>query len=162
MEIFSIFTFVLLHPLRMNSKQLLISVTFVLTAAFGLTSCKKEAGQGGTSTITGKVTVYDFDPTWTNIGATYPARDEDVYIIYGADHSTYDDDYKTTHDGTYRFNYLEKGKYQLFAYTKDSTGAFNGTYNSANPKIPVFVNVEITGKNQTVVAPEIIILKNNQ
>lgn len=146
----------------MKFKRIIPVLILGTSMLLALGSCKKEAGEGGTSTITGKVIVYDFDPGFISVGDTFPAKDEDVYIIYGADHATYDNDYKTSYDGTYEFKYLQKGQYKLFAYSKDSTGASNGTVNGAAPKIPVFVNVEITDKNQTVVAPDIIILKNNQ
>ena len=146
----------------MNINSLIPKLVLLVFTVLVLGSCKKDAGEGGTSTITGKVIVYDFHPGFNSAQDTFPARDEDVYIIYGADHATYDNDYKTSHDGSYEFKYLQKGQYKLFAYSKDSTGAYNGTVNGASPKVPVFVNVEITDKNQTVVAPDIIILKNNQ
>lgn len=146
----------------MKFNQLIIKSSLLAFSLIALASCKKEAGEGGTSTITGKVIVYDFDPGFVSIPDTFPAKDEDVYIIYGADHATYDDDYKTSYDGTYEFKYLQKGSYKLFAYSKDSTGAYNGTVNGSLPKVPAFVTVEITDKNQTIVAPDIIILKNNQ
>jgi hypothetical protein len=129
-----------------------------------LVSCKKDAGEGGTSTIRGKVIIYDHDAAFQNPAPTfiYPGSDEDVFIIYGADNNTYDDDYKTTYDGFYEFRYLQKGKYKMFAYSVDSTGASNGTMNPDHPKIPVFVEVEITSNGSTVTAPDIIILDNNQ
>ena len=124
--------------------------------------CKKDEGPGGTSTIKGKVIVYDFDHSFQQSSPTliYPAVDENVYIIYGTDHTTYDDNYKTTFDGTYEFKYLQKGNYRLFAYSKDSTGAYlnNPTLND----IPSFINVEITKNGSTVTGPDIIILDNNQ
>ncbi|HRH66435.1 MAG TPA: hypothetical protein PLU53_09065 [Bacteroidia bacterium] len=146
----------------MKIKGLVPKLTVFTLILLALASCSKDAGEGGTSTISGKVIVYDFDPGFNSPQDTFPAKDEDVYIIYGADHSTYDNDYKTSFDGSYEFKYLQKGQYKLFAYSKDSTGASNGTVNGASPKVPVFVTVEITDKNQTVVAPDIIILKNNQ
>lgn len=146
----------------MNFKKITGILSFCLLAIFSFTSCEKEAGEGGTSTIKGKVIIYNFDPQFQGIPDTLPARDENVYIIYGGDHATYDDDYKTTYDGSFEFKYLQKGKYKLFAYSKDSTGAYNGTVNSQyRPKVPVFVEVDITDKNQTVIAPDIIILKTN-
>jgi hypothetical protein len=123
--------------------------------------CKKEEGIGGTSTIKGKIIVYDFDASYQNPVPleVYPAADEDVYIIYGSESTVYDDDFKTSYDGTYEFKYLQKGKYTLFAYSKDSSGASIG--NPSNDDIPVFVNVEITSNGSTVTAPDIIILNNN-
>jgi hypothetical protein len=126
-----------------------------------LFACKKEEGEGGTSTIKGKIIVYDFDAGFTAIADTYPAVDEDIFIIYGEDHSSYDDDFKTSYDGSYEFKHLQKGKYKLFAYSKDSTGAYNGTLNSARPDVAKFAEVEVTSNGSTFDAPDIIILKNN-
>lgn len=132
-----------------------------LLALCALFSCKKEAGEGGTSTITGKVIVHTFDGGTGLIQDTLPGSTEDVYIIYGADHAAYDNDYKTSYDGTFEFKYLQKGKYRLFVYSRDSTGASNGTFNALKPKQPVFVDVEITDNRSTVTTPDIVILKNN-
>lgn len=134
----------------------------ILLISVSVTGCKKTEGPGGTSSIKGKVIVYNFDAAFQNPEpiSIYPAVDEDVYILYGVDHTTYDDDYKTTYDGTYEFKYLQKGKYRLFAYSKDSTGAKLGLLSGA--KIPVFMDVEITSNGSTIVAPDIIILDNKQ
>lgn len=130
-------------------------------SVFLMTGCTKDAGEGGTSTITGKVIVHDFDASFQAAVDTYPAVDEDVYIIYGDDHSTYNDHYKTSYDGTFEFKYLQKGKYKLFAYSKDSTGAASGNLNSNSPKIAKFAEVEITSNGSVVTTPDIIILDNN-
>ncbi len=146
--------------MSVNSSVKSLSV-FVLMLAM-LAGCKKDEGKGGTSTIKGKVIVHDYDAFFQSSAPLdiYPAIDENTYIIYGADGSTYDDDFKTSYDGSYEFKYLQKGKYRLFAYSKDSTGAASG-FPSLND-VPVFVDVEITSNGSTVTAPDIIILDNNQ
>ena len=126
-----------------------------------LNGCKKDAGEGGTSTIRGKVLVYDFDASFQTVVDTYPAVDEDVYIIYGDDHSTYDENYKTSFDGSFEFKFLQKGKYKLFAYSKDSTGAASGNLNSNSPDIAKFAEIEITANGSIVTTSDIIILDNN-
>ena len=147
----------------MNPKELFKYLSLILICSFIFVGCKKEEGVGGTSTIRGKVIVYDFDgafqiPVPAHI---YPASDKKAYIIYGADKTSYDDDYNTSYDGTYEFKYLQKGKYTMFAYTKDTTGAYNGTRDNNAPDLPKFVDVEITSNGSTVNAPDIIILDNN-
>jgi hypothetical protein len=146
----------------MNPKSLFRTLSFILIFCMSLAGCKKEEGLGGTSTIKGKVIVYDFDAAFQNPAPSqiYPATNKKAYIIYGADKTTYDNDFSTSYDGTYEFKYLQKGKYRLFAYTKDTTGAFNGTY-VKRPEIPTFIDVEITSNGSTVDAPDIIILDNN-
>ena len=145
---------------RYRIQYLALAVIFIFSCS--LTGCEKTEGPGGTSTIKGKVIVHDFDAAFQSHAplAIYPAVKEDVYIIYGNDHSTYDDDFKTSYDGSYEFKYLQKGKYRIFAYTKDSTGASTGS--PVLGKIPVFTDVEITSNGSTVNVPDIIILDNNQ
>jgi hypothetical protein len=143
--------------------NLKLSTYIIISCVVILASCKKEAGEGGTSTITGRIIVHDYDAAFLNpTYVTYYPAGEDIFIIYGADHSTYDNDYKTTYNGTYEFKYLQKGKYRIFGYSTDSTGAYNGTFNANRPKIPVFKDVEITSNHSTVTVPDIIILKNKQ
>ncbi|HNQ61323.1 MAG TPA: hypothetical protein PKJ62_02945 [Bacteroidia bacterium] len=144
----------------MKKSSGLLSLTLIFSFILAFYSCKKEAGEGGTSTITGKITVYNFDNNNFNCCPdTFPAVDHDVFVIYGADGNIYDNDVKTSFDGTYEFKYLQKGKYKIFAYSEDSTGSANGTAGSTfRPDVPIFVEVEVTGKNQTVVANEIIVL----
>jgi hypothetical protein len=136
--------------------------TGILVICICLISCKKEEGIGGTSTITGKVIVHDFDGGFQEPAPQeiYPARDEKVFVIYGTDNLTYDDDFDTSLDGSYEFKNLQKGKYKIFAYSKDSTGA-KLTGQVSDVDIPVIVEVEITSNGSTVAAPDIIILDNN-
>ena len=64
--------------------------------------------------------------------------DEDVYIVYGDEDDIYDDNVKTNFDGTFEFNNLRKGKYKVFAYSKDES-------NITTPLTPVFKEIEIGG-----------------
>lgn len=121
-------------------------------------SCKKDEGEGGTSTISGKVIEEKWDNTFSLLENSYPARNQDIYILYGDDNTTYDNDYKTSYDGSYEFKYLQKGTYKLYVYTEDTTGlAANGTVVFNLPKVPVFATVEITENRQTVTVPEFTI-----
>lgn len=100
-----------------------------------LFSCSKEEGEGGNSSISGKIHMTDI--TGGNQG-NYFAPDYDVYILYGEDDDIYDDDTKTNYDGTFKFNNLRKGSYRVFAYTKNA-----GTPSGVSP---VFKSIEIGGK----------------
>lgn len=104
-------------------------------------SCTKEEGEGGTSSISGRVYVVNYYSYPAAIKDTSYAQEEDVYIIYGDD-KVYSDRFRTHYDGTYRFQYLRKGKYTVFAYSEDSTGG--------SQDIPVIREVEITDNNQEV------------
>jgi hypothetical protein len=122
-----------------------------LTVLFALfLSCNKKEGLGGTSSITGKVIVNDYNGSGVLI-ATYPGQDEDVFIIYGNDNTTYSDKVSTSFDGTYRFDNLTTGTYKLYSYSKCDT--------CASGQNEALITVEITQKKQVVVAPDIIIKK---
>ncbi|HOW30793.1 MAG TPA: hypothetical protein PLP88_04445 [Bacteroidales bacterium] len=125
----------------------------ILVAAIMLlmsVSCEKDPGEGGNSTIYGKVWVREYNSSFTYLQEEYYGQDEDVYIIYGDD-KMYSDHVKTSYDGTYEFKYLRKGDYRIFAYSKDSTG-------TTNAKIPVIKDVTISNNNETVEVPRIVIV----
>ncbi len=136
------------------------SSVILILYLFIIASCKKDAGEGGTSSIRGKIHVKKYDNTFSLLLADYYGPNEDTYIIYGTDHTTYDNNYKTSYDGTYEFKYLQKGTYTIFCYSIDTTGvATTGTVDLTKPKIAVSQTVKITDSNQTVEVPEILIFK---
>ncbi len=145
----------------MKSNNLLKFLFVITLSSIFFSSCKKDEGVGGTSSIVGKVFVHSYDVSFQSLVRTYPDASREVFIIYGDSHSTYDDSYKASYDGSFEFKYLQKGKYKLFIYLKDTTGAYQGNYNSNAPKIPKFVDVEITSNGSTVTTPDIYSLDNN-
>lgn len=123
--------------MKKNSLFLLIVLS---TLVF---SCAKEAGDGGNSTLFGKITAYDYNAEFTELKGIYPAADEDVYLIYGEDRS-YTQRVRTNYEGVYEFKYLRPGDYTIYAYSKDSTLTLpSGLY-------AVIRNVTITDNKQTV------------
>ena len=136
-------------------KKRLFSLLITVVLLFFI-SCEKKAGEGGTSTIKGRVKVMDYDYNsftgqW-DLKSEYYAPEEDVYIIYGND-DIYNDDFKTDPEGYYRFQWLKKGTYTLFAYSEDTSGTVKAG------EFAVSVQAEITKNNQTFEAPEIVIIK---
>lgn len=129
-------------------KRLSVLATLFIVLVSG---CTKEAGEGGTSTIYGKVFAYDYNAEMTVYRTQYYAPDEDVYIIYGED-SIYSDRTRTNFDGSYRFQYLRPGKYTVFAYSKDLT-------TKLPPALPVKKTVYILSDNQLVIVDDIEINK---
>jgi hypothetical protein len=124
---------------------------FTLTAMFLLlAACSKDPGQGGSSSIYGKVWVRDYNTTYTMLMDEYYGQEIDVYIIYGEDKS-YSDRTRTSYDGSFEFKYLRKGTYHIYAYSKDSTL-------QTLALIPVIKDVEITKNRQEVEAQQITIL----
>ena len=118
-------------------------------AVLGLTlffaSCQKEEGRGGTSTIQGTVFVQDFNGAG-QLNAEYLGVEERVYIVYG-ENEIYDDEVRTGRNGGYKFEFLHKGTYTIFAYS-DCDTCSSGT-------MAVERTVEITDRKQEITLPAI-------
>ncbi|MFY9311577.1 MAG: hypothetical protein WAQ28_21210 [Bacteroidia bacterium] len=108
-----------------------------------ITSCKKPAGEGGTSSIKGNVWAEKWNSSFTLLTSEGAAQNVDVFIIYG-DETSYGDKISTSPDGTFEFKYLRTGSYKIYVYSKTSTTS------NPNGKEAVSVEVEITRKKQTV------------
>jgi len=104
-------------------------------------SCKKVEGSGGGATIKGIIQEQKYNALG-NIIAEYPGSDIDVYLIYGTTDQFYDEDVKTSYDGSFVFNYLQKGTYTVFVYEDDAT--------QPSGKNVVKQTFEITEKGQII------------
>lgn len=124
-------------------KRSLSIFVFAITLITTTSSCKKEAGEGGNSSITGKVWVEDYNATFTTLNAQYAGADEYVYIIYG-DNTSYGDRIKTSPDGSFEFKYLRKGDYTIYVYSKDKT------LTSPSGQVAVQVKASISKKKEQV------------
>jgi hypothetical protein len=120
-----------------------LSLSFLLL----LGSCAKEAGEGGSSSIKGRIFGYDINTSGV-VTDSAAVQDTRVFISYG-DNTTVDDDTWSSYTGEYVFRGLQKGKYTIFVYSQCDTCPFN-----QEVKKQV---VEITEKNQEVIAPDIVI-----
>ena len=119
--------------------------TFLIVLIGALvSSCTKKEGEGGSATIKGFVYEYKINAFSLDTTARYAAADQDVYIIYGNEDTFYDDNIKTSYDGSFVFPYLQKGSYTVFVYEDCPVSA---TYHSGKKEI--LVPVEITIKNKT-------------
>jgi hypothetical protein len=127
-------------------KHLLI----LLVCVISFFSCSKYEGQGGAATLKGVVIEQRYN-SLGNVIASYPAPDQDVYIIYGSENTFYDDDIKTSFDGSFEFRYLRKGSYKIFVY-EDCITCPSG-------KKEVLKEIEITEKNQELTLDPIYIKK---
>ena len=94
--------------------KLFFSIFLCSLFLFPFSSCTKTEGPGGSATIKGHVRKLKMIA-----GQAYyhDAADEDVYLIYGNEGTFYDDDVKTSYDGSFEFNYLQTGNYQVFVYS---------------------------------------------
>jgi len=130
----------------MTNKINLILPIFILLMVFS--SCRKVEGPGGSVTIKG--VVVERNHVGTSI-FEYPAADQDVYLIYGNENTFYDDDVKTSFDGSFEFRYLQKGNYQVFAY-QDNPSVASGTDE-------VLIPVNASENNQVITLDTIYIDK---
>ena len=90
---------------------------FFLFTLVLFTGCIKTEGQGGRAKIKGKITgTFYYDDQLTQLNGSGVLANENVYIVYGTADTYFDDDIKTSYDGSYEFNYLRPGTYTIFAY----------------------------------------------
>lgn len=127
----------------MKTKLILLALS-ISTILF---SCSVPEGEGGNSTIRGKVHTTNYNSSFSTILSEYASPDLDVYIIYGND-LTYSNRVRTSPDGIFEFKYLRKGKYTIYVYSKNKAAYLAG--NSNPPDIGVYKSGEITSKKQTV------------
>lgn len=112
------------------------NIFLFLLSIFVLTSCNKDEGPGGSSSVEGYVySIRHHEDDSRFPIDTVPAVKEDVFIVYGDD-SFYGDDVETDEAGYYKFDYLRKGDYTIFAYT---------SYDD-DTKEAVYSNVNVSGK----------------
>lgn len=132
---------------------------FTISAAVLFTSCKKEAGDGGNSSIKGRVTK-ELRVVLNNPGTavgTFPAADQDVYIIYG-DHVSPDDRVQTNYNGEYEFLYLRPGNYKVYVFSND-TNAVAVPWDEEH--MTVLQELEITDNEQQLVADDMTVYDTN-
>ena len=122
-------------------------IAFWAMIVLTIAACSKDEGKGGRALITGKLYVRDYNSSGILKGEFY-GPDEDVFIIYG-DEPTYGDVVKTHYDGTFRFEYLRKGNYTVFAYSDCDT--------CASETQPIMLETEITSSKQVVELPDLVV-----
>jgi hypothetical protein len=119
----------------------IILFTAISALFISFTGCTKVEGPGGRATIKGKILIEIRDGGGNYLGE-HDAYKEDVYIIYGAEGTTHHDEIETSYDGTFEFNYLERGTYKLFIY-KDH----NPTLNLPGKDVEI-IEVELSDKKE--------------
>lgn len=124
---------------------MLKQIILVLLISIGMISCSKEPGEGGTSSIKGKIFGYDINTSGVITDSAY-VQDARVYITYG-DGTTVDDDVRTSYSGDYIFRGLRKGNYTIFVYSQCNSCPFNQEV--------IKQIIEITENKQEVMAPDL-------
>ena len=113
----------------------------------GSVACEKEEGEGGNSSISGKVFVRDLTSDGV-LNSEYYASKYDVYIVYG-DSPVFNDKTETHYDGTYLFDFLYPGSYQIYAYS-DCGSCIEGIE-------PVIINASLS-EDQDLVLQDLVVI----
>ncbi|MCF8372411.1 MAG: hypothetical protein K9H64_12355 [Bacteroidales bacterium] len=102
-----------------------VHIASILLLLVGLlfSSCSKEEGFGGNSHIKGTLIEQVYNDDFSLLLYEQPARDKDVFIIFGND-ETIGDNVKTNYNGQFEFSFLHKGSYAIFYYSDDSLSAY--------------------------------------
>ncbi len=108
-----------------------------------IAGCSKDPGFGGDASITGHVRVRDYNTTFTQLIAEYPAEDTYVYLRFG-DRPGYEDRVKTDYEGNFEFRFLYRGDYEIYLYSRDST------LTDPNEQVPVIRHLSISERKETV------------
>ena len=112
---------------------------FILMLFFA--GCTKTEGLGGKAKIIGKLTgKFYTDDQLSQFNGLGVLANENVYIVYGTEDTYFDDDIKTSYDGSFEFNYLRPGTYTIYAY--------ENCFPCAALETNKQVTVEITSKDQ--------------
>ncbi|MFN3940794.1 MAG: hypothetical protein ACK4IY_09400 [Chitinophagales bacterium] len=127
----------------------MIYLSMITIAFLSFTGCSLGPGEGGTASITGKVKIMEYNSSGILVNEYY-APDERVYIIYG-DGTIQNDEVRTSYEGSYRFNFLRKGDYRIYAYS--DCPLCDGQTQA------IFTEVTITKNGEAVTAAEITIDK---
>lgn len=129
----------------------------LLTLSLIVISCKKDAGEGGTSSIHGKINIV-YRAVLTNPvpADTSAAFDTEVYINYG-DQIGPNDRIRTNYKGEYEFSNLRPGDYTIYAYSRDTNAV-----SIIDPEnMVVLQKVTIDKRKQKVEAAEMKIYDRN-
>lgn len=127
-------------------------ILLIILSIFIMPSCIKHEGFGGKAKIVGKIKIEEYNYDFSILKESYYAQNEDVFIVFG-DETKIGDKTDTHYDGTFSFEYLQKGKYSIYVYSDDKNG------NSISGKIPIIYDVTINKRNEIVDIGELVIAK---
>ena len=102
------------------SMKKILKISLLLCSFFIINSCTKYAGPGGSSSIKGVLMTEEYNQA-DSLLQEYPKANEDIFIIYGEGSNVFSDKISSSYDGSFRFDYLEKGKYSIFVYEDCAT-----------------------------------------
>lgn len=113
--------------------KIMSGIIFAAVFTLLLTSCNREEGFGGSSSIEGYVyNVVHQDDNFTFQKDTFPATGKKVYLNFGED-ANVGKNIDAGVGGYFRFDYLREGKYKVYALSETASGE----------KIPEFQNIKV-------------------
>ena len=126
---------------------------WALPLCVALSSCNKEAGEGGRAEIRGRLLEKQVFVSGQIAVGPYALLDEKVHIVYGdgADGAFSDDDVDSGPNGEFRFPWLRKGTYTIYA--------IGDSYTAPSGKVAVSVTVTIDDRKSVVDIGDLIIDK---
>jgi hypothetical protein len=129
----------------MKKSFLTIGISLItLIVVISLISCKKGPGEGGRASINGKVFSVNYNSSFTVPQDSGYLGAQKVYLIYGDD-IIVGDDQDSNNEGAFEFNFLRKGKYKVYVYTKTLANHLDSA---------IVQEVEITERKQSVELPD--------
>lgn len=136
----------------MQFKAKFISLLLLFAVTTFLSNCEKVEGEGGNSSISGRIIYKVYNSNFTVFQGTVPAKEEEVFILYG-NSSGVSNRERTDFEGDFTFRYLYPGNYTIFMYAGDSTR----TALDGKQVVKFEVNLK---KNQKLDLGEIFLNKN--
>jgi hypothetical protein len=131
----------------MKTKFLNFFLSFAIITLF---SCKKGPGEGGRAAITGKVYSVNYNSNLSVPQDSGYLGAQKVYILYGDDVAV-GKSQDSNNEGAFEFNYLRKGKYKVYVYTKTAPNRLDSA---------VVQEGEITDNKQMLALPDFRIKTN--
>lgn len=125
------------------AKKIIVLVFVIM----GLWSCSHDEGYGGLASISGKVYGKDYNSNGNLVGQGYLGGVK-VYISKHGE-TNYFDSADSAYDGSFKFNYLHEGTYDLWAFGDCDSCAWDQVY--------VLKTIEITDKKQEVVTEDFVV-----
>ena len=125
-------------------KKILFSFLFLLLT---LSACKHSEGFGGLATIKGKVYGKDYNSNGNLVSEDY-IGDVKVYISKHGE-TAYFGDIDSAYDGSFEFNFLYPGTYDIWVFGDCDSCSWSQTY--------VLKTVEIKSQKEVVTVEDLVI-----
>lgn len=128
-------------------KSKIIFNSLLIISLLLMWGCTKDPGYGGNSHIKGTLTEHVFNDDYSELIYKQTAIEEDIYIVFEGE-GIISDKTTTGYDGSFEFEYLFPGSYQIYYYSDDIHSPYG-------ENIEVVLDIELE-KNETYDLGELI------